>query len=200
DLLWVAPTDPRLIEKLNEFRPTALTAYTSVLDALALQKDRLHLAPDLQQVVSNSEVLTDRSRATFREAFGVPVLDNYSMAECICFSNGCPTDPGAHVNADWVLLEVVNEAGRPVAPGQTGHKILLTNLANDVMPFLRYEIGDRVKWATRPCRCGNQLPRLEEIGGRTADYFWVRENGHYRQVLSFVFKTAFEAVHEAREW
>src|SRR5204862_3103063 len=45
-----------------------------------------------------------------------------------------------------------------------------------------------------------RLPRVERIDGRTADYFWVRAGAGYRQLLSFVFKTAFERVPTVREW
>jgi phenylacetate-coenzyme A ligase PaaK-like adenylate-forming protein len=200
DVLRLTPDDPAAIERLNRFRPTAITAYASFLDFLALQKDRLHLAPELRQVVSAAEVLTEAARDSFREAFGVPVLNMYSMAECIFLSSGCHTDPGVHVNADWAILEVVDEDYRPVPPGRPGNRVLVTNLANDVQPFIRYEIGDRVTWAAGPCRCGNRLPRVERIDGRTADYFWVSSRGGYRQLLSFVFKTAFEVVPEVREW
>src|SRR5262245_46146503 len=180
-VLRVTPDDPEAIEKLNRFKPTAITAYASFLDLLALRKDQVRLAPDLEQVVSAAEVLTDPARDSFREAFGVPVLNMYSMAECIFLSSGCPTDTGVHVNADWAILEVVDENNRPVPPGRPGNKVLVTNLANDVMPFIRYEIGDRVTCAATPCRCGNRLPRVERIDGRTADYFWVRARTGYRQ-------------------
>lgn len=199
-VLRLRPTDPDAVEQLNRFRPEVLVGYVSFLDLLALQKDRLRLAPQLRQVVSASEVLSDQARAAFRQAFGVPVLNYYSLAECVFLTNGCPTDPGAHVNADWAVLEVVDEQNRPVPPGRPGHKVLVTNLANDVQPVIRYEVGDRVTMATAPCGCGSRLPRIASIDGRTADYFWVRSGGTYRQLLSFVFKTAFEAVPGVREW
>jgi phenylacetate-CoA ligase len=199
-LLRVTPTDPDLIDLLNRFRPHALTAYASILELLALQKDRLRLAPELRQVVSNSELLTDRAYAAFRDAFGVPVLNNYSMAECNHLSNGCLAGPGVHINADWAILEVVNERNQPVAPGQAGAKVLLTNLANQIQPFIRYEIGDRVTMATTACGCGNLLPRIERLEGRTADFFWIGADDGYRQLLYFVFKTALEMVPEIREW
>jgi phenylacetate-coenzyme A ligase PaaK-like adenylate-forming protein len=199
-VLRLRPTDADVIEQLNRYRPTAIVGYASFLDLLALQKNRLHLSPELQEVVSAAEVLRDSARAEFRTAFGVPIINYYSMAECIFLSNGCPTDPGVHVNADWAMLEVVDEHNRQVPPGQPGYKVLLTNLANDLQPFIRYEIGDRVTMATTQCSCGNHLPRIAAIEGRTADYFWVRVGGGYRQLLSFVFKTAFEALPEVREW
>ena len=130
----------------------------------------------------------------------MPVLDNYACGECLFLSNGCPTDPGAHVNADWALLEVVDEAGRPVHAGQPGQKVLLTNLANAVQPFIRYEVGDRIVMATSPCRCGSRLPRIARVEGRAADYFWVRSGAGYRPLLTYPFQHAFEYCREVREW
>src|SRR5207237_5244900 len=87
EVLRMTPDDAEAVEKLNRFRPTAITAYASFLDFLALKKDRLRLAPDLRQVVSAAEVLTETARETFREAFGVPIVKMYSMAECIFLSS-----------------------------------------------------------------------------------------------------------------
>lgn len=196
----LAPTDPQLIAKLNDYRPTVLVAYASVLENLLLDALRLDLAPELRQIVSNSETLSARSRTQLHEAFGVPILDNYSCGECAIVSTGCATDPGAHINADWVMLEVVDEHYRPVPPGETGYKVLITHLANTVQPFIRYELNDRVAMATAACHCGNRLPRIEKIEGRTADFFLVHVDGKDRQLVGTLFKNAFDFLRDVREW
>jgi phenylacetate-CoA ligase len=202
DVLWLSQTDPDVVDRLNAFRPTVLTGYAGVLEELAIVADagRLQLSPDLEQVVNNSEVLTDRARLRIESAFGHHVMNNYAIGECTFLSNGCPTDPGAHVNADWAILEVVDAANRPVPAGTPGSKVLITNLANRTLPFLRYEVGDVVTMATTPCRCGSRLPRVERIEGRSADTFWIEDRGSYRQLISSVFKNAFDYAREVREW
>lgn len=201
-VLWLSQTDPDVITRLNEFRPTVLTGYAGVLEELALEAEagRLDLAPELQQVTNNSEVLTDRAKSRIERAFGRHVMNNYATGECTFLSNGCPTDDGAHINADWAILEVVDRDNRPVPAGTPGAKVLITNLANRVLPFIRYEVGDIVTMATEPCRCGSQLPRVERIEGRTADTFWIEDQGRYRQLISSVFKNAFDYAREVREW
>ena len=47
-----------------------------------------------------------------------------------------------HVNADWYLVEPVDRRGTPVPPGRPSHTTLITNLANTVLPIIRYDIGD----------------------------------------------------------
>jgi phenylacetate-coenzyme A ligase PaaK-like adenylate-forming protein len=201
-VLRLSQTDPDLIEKLNAFRPQALTGYASVLDRLAAEAEagRLRLAPDLKQLVNNSEMLTEAARARIEAAFGVHVMNNYATGECTFLSIGCRKDVGAHVNADWVIFEVVDEQYRPVPPGTPGQKVLITNLGNTVQPFIRYEVGDVVVMATTPCRCDSTMPRIERIEGRTSDKFWVRDGSAYRPVPSSVFKQAFDYLREVREW
>jgi phenylacetate-coenzyme A ligase PaaK-like adenylate-forming protein len=201
-LLWLSQTDPDLVERLNAFRPTALTAYAGVLDQLAeaVEAGRLSLAPELEQVTNNSEELTERARQRFEAAFGLSIINNYATGECPFLTNGCHTDRGAHVNADWAILEVVDEHYRPVPAGTPGRKVLITNLANTAQPFIRYEIGDVVTMADKPCRCGSRLPRVERIDGRAADSFWVRDGQTHRLLINSVFKNAFDYIREVREW
>jgi len=190
---------PDLIDRLNELRPNSLVAYPSVLDWLAVQSPRMRLAPYLRQVGSTGEHLTDRARQRITQAFGVPVFDHYGIGECLFLADGCPTDGGSHVNADWAILEVVDEDYRPVPAGQPGAKILVTNLANTVQPIIRYEVGDVVTLAERPCRCGSRLPWIERIDGRPAEVFWIGERKE-QMVAGMVFKHAVEYLHQIREW
>ena len=48
-----------------------------------------------------------------------------------------------HVNAESVLVEVVDDAGRPVAPGQSG-RVVVTPFGSTPMPLIRYDQGDIV--------------------------------------------------------
>jgi phenylacetate-coenzyme A ligase PaaK-like adenylate-forming protein len=194
--------DPHLVEKLNAFRPTVLAGYANVLAQLAVEAEagRLRLAGNLRQVVNHSETLSPAARERLRSAFGVPVLNNYATAECSFLSNGCPTDAGSHINADWCIVEIVDEHNRPVPPGVAGHKVLVTNLANRVQPFLRYEVSDPVMLAVEPCRCGSRLPRIADVDGRRYEDFWVHDGARLRPLSPFLFKKAFLDSYEVREW
>lgn len=199
ELEWLSALQPDLVEELNRFQPTVLVGYASVLEALALQADELRL-PGLRQIGNSSEQLTPRARARVETAFGVPVMDHYGTGECLVLADGCATHGGAHINADWAIVEVVDENYEPVERGATGAKILVTNLANRVQPFIRYEVADRVVMATEPCGCGNRLPRIARIEGRAAELFWILERGRRRMVTGVLFHTAADSLHEIREW
>jgi phenylacetate-coenzyme A ligase PaaK-like adenylate-forming protein len=200
DVMRVAPTDRDLLDRLNDFRPNALLGYASVLDTLAVSADRLRLAPDLKQITNISEELTPQTRQRLHDAFHVPILDTYSSGECPFLSNGCRAGPGSHVNADWAILESVDAQGQPVEPDTPGEKVYVTNLANRVQPFIRYEMRDRVTITEARCGCGNQLPRVASVAGRSDDVLWVRDGGQRRKVMGEVFLHALEYSREVREW
>jgi hypothetical protein len=77
------------------------------------------------------------------------------------------------VNADWILLEPVDEHYRAVPRGVPSHTALLTNLANRVQPLIRYDLGDSVTLLDRACECGSPLPSIR-VEGRCDDVIALR--------------------------
>jgi phenylacetate-CoA ligase len=202
DLLQVSSVDDDMIEQLAEFRPTHLTSYASILHELARQVEQGHLTlkPELKQVVNISERLMPKTRKHYEEIFGAPVLDDYGMGECLFLTNGCPKTGGMHVNADWVILEVVDENNQPVPTGEQGAKVLITNLANFTQPFIRYEVGDLVTMAKEHCDCGSSLPLVARVGGRDSDMFYVETDEGRKPLSPVVFEHALTHVLDAREY
>jgi phenylacetate-coenzyme A ligase PaaK-like adenylate-forming protein len=202
EILTVSLTDDDLIERIVEFRPTHLTAYASVLHELArrTEEGELNLKPELQQVVNISERLMPQAREHYAQVFGTPILNDYAMGECLFLTNGCLTSGGMHVNADWAILEVVDENNQPVPDGEKGAKVLITNLANFVQPIIRYEIGDIVTMATEPCGCGSNLPLIEGIDGRDSEMFWIDKGKGLQPLPPAMFEVALGELVDAREY
>lgn len=71
-----------------------------------------------------------------------------------------------HLNADWVIFEPVDDRYNLIPAGQLSDRTLITNLANRVMPIIRYELGDRVSLDPQRCPCGITLP-VVNVEGRT---------------------------------
>ena len=91
-----------------------------------------------------------------------------------------------HVSEDLVIVEPVDEDGRPVAPGQRSVKVCLTNLFNRALPLIRYEITDEVRIESEPCPCGSAHRCVADIQGRLDD---VLVYGALR-VHPYVFRSA----------
>ena len=82
-----------------------------------------------------------------------------------------------HINAEHVYVECLKENGEPAAAGESG-ELIITDLDNYGMPFIRYRIGDVGMLSDRKCNCGRGLPIMETVGGRTFDII-VGTNGRH---------------------
>ena len=156
--------EEEIIRQLNSFQPAMLSGYPSNLSLLA-GYDELRIRPDV--VITGGELLTDEIRKKLIEKFGCYVQTHYSCTEAGEIACECP-EGHLHVNEDWVIIEPVDKADRPVGFGVRSDKVLITNLANCIQPFIRYELTDRVVVHDEPCRCG-KVTRWIEIEGRTDD-------------------------------
>ena len=118
----------------------------------------------LREVRTVGEALPEETSALCRERWGVPVTDIYSAAETGPIAFQCPEHGRYHVQAESMLLEVLDADGAPCAPGDTG-QVVLTPLHNFAMPLLRYAIDDMAQ-VGQACPCGRTLPVLSRIPGR----------------------------------
>ncbi len=120
----------------------------------------------LKDIGTLGEVVTPRARKACRDAFGLEIRDMYSAVETGYLALQCPAGR-YHVQSESVLLEVLDEAGRPCGPGEIG-QVVVTPLHNFAQPLLRYSINDFAEVGD-DCACGRRLPILNEIVGRTRD-------------------------------
>ncbi len=160
----------RLVDRLNAIPNVAwIVTYPSMLAILAREKEagRLRIAPALFS--AGGETLTHDLRERVGRAFPslkYGIADFYGCTECLALSFEC-SHGRKHVNEDWVILEAVDEAMRPVPDGTLSATVLLTVLANDVQPFIRYDLGDCVRFDTDACPCGSPF-RSFQVEGRQA--------------------------------
>jgi phenylacetate-CoA ligase len=160
----------RFAEGLVRWQPRFLIGYASALGLFArflLDHPQLGIRP--QAVKSTAEVLTPADRAAIQEAFKCPVYDFYGSREVNNLAAECPAHQGLHINALARWIEIVDDCGRPVPPGVAG-RILVTDLTNLCMPFIRYEIEDLGTWSSESCDCGRPFSLLASILGRRSDF------------------------------
>ena len=163
-------------ERFIALRPRYLYMYPSVLDGiLRVFEERRQRLPSLRKVFTGAEVLEDSLRERVRRQLGVEIADNYGSTEAF-IAWQCPSG-SYHLNAEHVLVEVVDDAGRAVAPGTLG-RVLVTTLENYLMPLIRYEIGDHAIPTEAQCSCGRTLPVFGRVLGRTMNLFR-KQDGSY---------------------
>lgn len=175
--LGISPLQPmaRIVEQLNAYQPNLLGGYASVMTLLAEEQKagRLHIHPML--LAPSGEWLAPECRRELEEAFHAPVRAGYACSEAPMMAYEC-RHGRLHINADWVIVEPIDQQGRPVPAGVMSHSCLITNLANRVQPIIRYELGDRIMRHADPCPCGSPLPSIL-VEGRTDDILSFRTPG-----------------------
>lgn len=155
----------RQLDWLQRENPDYLITHASNLLALAALSLRRGIRlPRLRQARSYSEALRPELRETVRAAWGVEVADVYSCEEAGVIALQCPQHEHYHVQSENLLVEILDDAGRPCRPGETG-RVVITTLHNFAMPLIRYDIEDYAEVGDA-CACGRGLPVLTRIHGR----------------------------------
>lgn len=161
------------IDELRRLDPAFLYTFPSYLEVLLnrLLETGLKL-PSLRKIFTGAEVLEDSVRQRTKQVLGVEIAENYGSTEAF-LAWECPKG-SHHINAEHVLLEIVDEQGRAVSPGEIG-KVLVTTLENRLAPLIRYEIGDYAVAAEGKCPCRRTLPLIGRIIGRAMNLFRLRD-------------------------
>jgi len=159
---------PEVARRLAKLRPDVIVTYVSGGLTLArwMIENRFEFPPP-RGVITGAEALHEPERAILRQAFGAPVFNTYGGREFMLLAAECEQHRGLHVSADHLILETVDEQGRAVV-GEPG-RVLITDLHNYGMPFVRYANGDVAAIDPEPCACGRGLPLLKYVEGRVAD-------------------------------
>jgi hypothetical protein len=123
------------------------------------------------RVSTNSEPLLDEDRQAIREAWDAPIHNLWGSTEIGVQAVGCGRDEGLHICEDEVVLERVDDSGKPVGPDEPAARTLATGLSNRTFPFIRYDLGDQVMSLAGECACGSAFARVADIGGRRDDDF-----------------------------
>ncbi len=146
-----------------------MMAYVDAAYQLALHARRFNLpAKPLTSVMACGGTVTEDVRRVIQDVFKTRVHSKYGSRDCGDMACEC-SEGGIHVFANWYVLEVVDEEGVPVPPGENG-RVLVTVLGNRGFPMIRYEIGDVGALAVYACTCGSSFPLLDRIEGRSVEF------------------------------
>ena len=182
---------PELVAALNDFAPTVLATYPTAAALLADEagSGALRIAP--REVWTGGETLSPTVRAHIAQGLDCPVRNSYGASEFFTMGWEC-AHGHMHLNADWVILEPVDEHQRPVPPGQPSCSVLLTNLANTVQPLIRYDLGDQVTLQAGPCGCGSPLPVIRVQGRQDDALHMAGRGGRPVTLLPMALSTVLE--------
>ncbi|UVE52367.1 phenylacetate--CoA ligase (plasmid) [Haloferax larsenii] len=135
----------------------------------------------LRVVIFGAEPCTEPMREEIEERLGVKGIDIYGLSEIVGpgVSIECEEQNGLHIWEDYFYPEVVDpNTGEPVEEGEEG-ELVLTTLAKDALPVLRYRTGDLTTLNYDTCECGRTCVRMDNITGRADDLIIVRGVNFY---------------------
>jgi len=153
---------------IKRFRPKVLEGSPVGFYVLAnfLKKEGF-LDINLPIVLSTSETLFSFQRQAIQSAFNCRVFNHYGSNEIYSIAQECEEHTGLHINAEDRIVEFI-KGGQVVSSGEMG-EIVITDLENYAMPFIRYNIKDVGVPMDGLCSCGRGLPLIKEINGRVWD-------------------------------
>jgi len=130
---------------ISAFKPVMINAYTNQLFDLFALLGRKHT---IRCCLVNGEPLWPAYRRRIEAMGGVHIHDHYGAMEISGLGVALkPDDEYMKVVADGLLLEVLEDSGQ-VSPTGVGD-LIVTDLDNTCMPFIRYRLGDRVDLVRR---------------------------------------------------
>jgi phenylacetate-CoA ligase len=155
------------VKQIEAFDPKLLDGYAESFNFLAAylkQHGKMKISP--KGIISSAQTLPEGSRKVIEEAFGCRVFDKYGSREFSGIAYECDAHDGHHVVGEGYVVEVLKD-GKPAKPGEVG-EVVITDLNNYCLPFIRYRIGDLAEAmdSSQTCACGRGLPRLGKIEGR----------------------------------
>ena len=175
------------LDAVQAFRPKCIYGYASSVALLAararVRGTRLRL-PELRVVCATGEPLYPHQRQLIEEVFGVPAANEFGSRDIGFTAHETPQGQMLLIS-ESIILEVLDEAGRPVAAGELGEAVM-TGLCSEAQPFIRYRTGDMVRMSPESCSDGRGLHVLSEVVGRTTD-FVVRPDGVVMHALAVIY-------------
>jgi phenylacetate-CoA ligase len=89
----------------------------------------------------------------------------YASSETVTTFCECTSRCGGHLHPDLAVVEIVDPEGNCLPAGEPGEAVV-TPLAVEGMPLVRFRTGDISFLIDEPCSCGRRSPRLGPILGR----------------------------------
>lgn len=185
------------IKKLEKDNSTqVIIAYSSALRELCNYLERIKSSPiknNLSCIVAMAEGLSDKTRVSLKKYFNAPVLLRYSNLENGILSLQLDDDnQNLQINCASYHIEILNpETDEPVEEGELG-RIIVTDLFNYSMPFIRYDTGD-LGIITNTDEYFNGTPAFKKVQGRKMDAIF-DTNGKIQSTFIIFYLEAYADI------
>ncbi|MGI9191963.1 MAG: hypothetical protein ACR2IL_07560 [Chitinophagaceae bacterium] len=172
--------------------------YASSLYVFAGLAEDTQKPGNISAAISWGDKMFDHYRKKISEELGCKVYETYGAAEGLMI--GAQKDlEYLYIMTPCVYLEILDDAGNPVADGEIGH-VVVTSLTAHTMPLIRYKLGDlaiKLPKEKYPAQRDLHLPLLQKVVGRETDIV-ITPSG--KKLIVHSFTGVFEYYSEVRQF
>jgi len=177
-------------------RPSVIVGVPTLLLNLAQRLEASGTAPQglgverlvcIGEPVRNADLSLSRLGARLESEWGARVYGTYASTEMATAFCDCAAGNGGHLHPDLIVLEAIDEDGRPVLPGEPG-ELVATPLQVTGMPLLRFRTGDIARVHVERCPCGRTSARVGPIIGRKSQMLKYRGTTVYPAAIFAVLQ------------
>jgi len=191
--LFTAKYDEKIFDSFldlyDQFKPKFLRSYPDPLffiSKLAIKNN--YTFNGLKAINTTGNILPKDYRELIEKVFNTKIFDSYSCEGCpVVFE--CSTHECYHIAMEYGIIEIINENGEEVEPGQIG-RIVVTDLQNFAYPIIRYDTKD-LAIKGHNCKCGRNHDTIIKIIGRDNDIL-ITPYGEY--LIAQNFTTYFKYI------
>ena len=161
-------------ETILRLKPTAIIAVPSFIVKLISYAQQHHIDINSSTVkkaicvgenIRNADFTHNPLGKKITDAWDIKLFSTYASTEMQTAFTECTECKGGHLQPDLLIVELLDEMNKAVAPGVPG-EVTITTLGVEGMPLLRYKTGDICVYDDTPCACGRNSLRLSPVMGR----------------------------------
>ena len=130
----------------------------------------------LKAGILGAEAWSEEMRRDIEDKLGIKAYDIYGLTEITGpgVSFECSEQTGMHINEDYFVAEIIDPDTGEVLPDGSRGELVLTTVAKEAFPVLRYRTRDICILNRKPCSCGRTLLKMSRLMGRTDDMLIIR--------------------------
>jgi phenylacetate-CoA ligase len=171
---WALPVErledatfARFVRVMQRCRPRIVYGYSNMVDMFSQYVLRNHCdLPRPEAVICTAEPLGAVRKQNIQEALQAPVYDHYGSRELGMIAANNAGNTKMRFHGAGCLVELV-----PVQRMEEGWiaRLVVTDLLNEGMPFLRYDTADSVLVQDADLAANSAFPVVDQIHGRQQD-------------------------------
>lgn len=188
-------------DTIERVSPTVLIAVPSFIfklieyakkNGIDYQNSSIKKAVCIGESLRNPDFSLNTLGQKITELWDIDLYSTYASTEMSTAFTECEHGRGGHHHPELIIVEILDEHGRPVPEGQAG-EVVISTLQMEAMPLLRFKTGDLCEWHQDHCACGRTTLRLGPVIGRKKQMIKYKGTTLYPPAL-YDLLNEFEAI------